>query len=840
QARLEAEAARLTEDFERDAAVRSEAEAELAAARAALAALPADDAEGAKAAQVAAETALKDARSQLAAAEAQADEAQAKLADIKARRRAAEEAASRQRQRQAQLTSEIERLQTEMTGLEDAAIHVLRVRQARNAEAEAEAALHDAERAVEQAETELVRLRTDEAEAEGPHDAASHAVKALEAEIAGLEKLLHRRDAGTSAPPVVERIRTREGYEKAVAAALGDDISASTDRTAALYWGGAEVAPLTLPAGAELLSDYAEAPGELAARLALCGLVDAADGPRLMVALEPGQRLVSREGHLWRWDGFTRTPEAPVSAAARLEQQARLDAARTELAARREELSAAAAQLETARNARLTCEESLRHVRQLTGPAQRTLSDARSKAAEESQAAERASLRRDSSTEALKRAEADFAAVTEALSFAEPTAAEEEAVLEAALATAREALAAARAAETEARGRLADLTRGQEQAAARRTAMEREIESWTARLASAEARIEQLTERRADVAAAAFSAKERPQALTEEIDGLSRELEALEEARKAAADALAVKDTAIREAEAAARRAFAAASQAREALAGWSVKLETSEARLAESVEIARHNFQRTPEGLLAIAEAHLDAESLGAFTPREADARLDTLRRERDQLGGVNMNAEEEAAELEDRLGVQIAERDDLVAAIAKLRQGVEALNVEGRERLVAAFETVNEHFKALFEALFGGGQAELRLVDADDPLKAGLEIFAQPPGKKLGTLNLMSGGEQALTATALIFAVFLSRPAPICVLDEVDAPLDDANVDRFCNMLNEMRQRTETRFVVITHNAVTMSRMDRLFGVTMREKGVSKLVSVDLAGAEQLVAAE
>jgi chromosome segregation protein len=230
----------------------------------------------------------------------------------------------------------------------------------------------------------------------------------------------------------------------------------------------------------------------------------------------------------------------------------------------------------------------------------------------------------------------------------------------------------------------------------------------------------------------------------------------------------------------------------------------------------------------------------MGEFTPRDAERKADELRRTRDQLGGVNMNAEEEAADLEERLGAQVTEKEDLVAAIAKLRQGVDALNAEGRERLLAAFETVNEHFKALFTALFRGGQAELRLVDADDPLQAGLEIMAQPPGKKLGTLNLMSGGEQALTAAALIFAVFLSRPAPICVLDEVDAPLDDANVDRFCNMLNEMRQRTDTRFVVITHNPVTMSRMDRLFGVTMREKGVSKLVSVDLQAAEELVAAE
>jgi chromosome segregation protein len=203
-------------------------------------------------------------------------------------------------------------------------------------------------------------------------------------------------------------------------------------------------------------------------------------------------------------------------------------------------------------------------------------------------------------------------------------------------------------------------------------------------------------------------------------------------------------------------------------------------------------------------------------------------------------MDAESEAADLGTRLGQQVSEKKDLIKAIAKLRKGVDSLNDEGRGRLLEAFETVNEHFKALFTALFRGGQAELRLIDADDPLAAGLEIFAQPPGKRLGTLRLMSGGEQALTAAALIFAVFLSNPAPICVLDEVDAPLDDANVDRFCRMLDEMRRRTNTRFVVITHNPVTMSRMDRLFGVTMREKGVSKLVSVDLNTAEELVAAE
>ena len=203
-----------------------------------------------------------------------------------------------------------------------------------------------------------------------------------------------------------------------------------------------------------------------------------------------------------------------------------------------------------------------------------------------------------------------------------------------------------------------------------------------------------------------------------------------------------------------------------------------------------------------------------------------------------MNLLAEDEANEYGYRLQTMKVERSDLTSAIAKLRDGIDELNAEGRERLVAAFDIINDNFKTLFEALFGGGQAELKLVESDDPLEAGLEIYACPPGKRLSVMSLMSGGEQALTAAALIFAVFLANPAPVCVLDEVDAPLDDANVDRYCRMLDEMRKRTDTRFIVITHNPVTMSRMDRLYGVTMPERGVSQLVSVDLTQAETLVA--
>ncbi|NEX93419.1 chromosome segregation protein SMC, partial [Caulobacter sp. 17J65-9] len=278
-------------------------------------------------------------------------------------------------------------------------------------------------------------------------------------------------------------------------------------------------------------------------------------------------------------------------------------------------------------------------------------------------------------------------------------------------------------------------------------------------------------------------------------------------------------------------------SEAREKRAGAEARDEAAGTRLAEVETHVRETVHMSPEELGKKLKEEAIAQPADAAG---AESLLYGLEREREALGAVNLRAEEEANEYQQRLNSMRSERADLTTAIAKLRDGIDELNAEGRERLLAAFEVINGHFQTLFQALFGGGQAELRLVESEDPLEAGLEIYACPPGKRLATMSLMSGGEQALTAAALIFGVFLANPAPICVLDEVDAPLDDANVDRFCRMLAEMRARTNTRFVAITHNPVTMARMDRLFGVTMAERGVSQLVSVDLSTAEEMVAAQ
>jgi len=250
-----------------------------------------------------------------------------------------------------------------------------------------------------------------------------------------------------------------------------------------------------------------------------------------------------------------------------------------------------------------------------------------------------------------------------------------------------------------------------------------------------------------------------------------------------------------------------------------------------------RERLDCAPEDTAGMAELKAD----DALPQRDAiDTRLQRLLRERDNMGPVNLRAESEAAEMDQQITGLQSERSDLVNAIARLRTGIASLNREGRERLLAAFELVNGSFGKLFTRLFGGGHAHLKLTEAEDPLEAGLEIMASPPGKRLQVMSLLSGGEQALTALSLLFAVFLTNPAPICVLDEVDAPLDDANVDRFCSLVEEMARSSATRFLVITHHRMTMARMDRLYGVTMAERGVSQLVSVDLQRAAELRAAE
>jgi chromosome segregation protein len=342
-----------------------------------------------------------------------------------------------------------------------------------------------------------------------------------------------------------------------------------------------------------------------------------------------------------------------------------------------------------------------------------------------------------------------------------------------------------------------------------------------------------LNERRGE----SFAERQALEGAPEEIEARRRalmsQLSEAEALRKAAADRLQQAENSQAELDKAAVAAIQALSDAREGRARAEERLAAADERRHE-VEARMQEALNSPPHLV-IRHTGLQPDDP---LPDVADVerRLERLKVERERLGAVNLRAEEEQRELSERHETIVTEREDVIEAIRKLRQAIQNLNREGRERLLAAFDVVNSHFQRLFTHLFGGGTAELQLIEAEDPLEAGLEILARPPGKKPQTMTLLSGGEQALTALALIFAVFLTNPAPICVLDEVDAPLDDHNVERYCNLMDEMAMSTETRFVVITHNPITMARMNRLFGVTMAEQGVSQLVSVDLQTAERL----
>jgi chromosome segregation protein len=390
-----------------------------------------------------------------------------------------------------------------------------------------------------------------------------------------------------------------------------------------------------------------------------------------------------------------------------------------------------------------------------------------------------------------------------------------------------------RAELAEARAQSQALAREAEIAARRLAAISVERQGWSERHEGTAAQVKTLQSRLDEARAERAGLDEAPRIFEEKRRGLMSEIEAAEAGRRGAADRLAEGENALAEADRKARAALEAMAEAREQGARAEERLEGDKRRLADLAHEIHEMLEVEPAQV-----AELAGIEPGKELPAVADveANLERLRRDRERLGAVNLRAEEELREVETQHGRLAAERDDLAEAIKRLRQGIQNLNREARERLLASFEVVDQHFRRLFAELFGGGNAELQLIESEDPLEAGLEIIAKPPGKKPATLSLLSGGEQALTALALIFAVFLTNPAPICVLDEVDAPLDDHNIERFCDLLDEMTRSTDTRFIIITHNPITMARMSRLYGVTMAERGISQLVSVDLEGAVKL----
>ena len=695
-----------------------------------------------------------------------------------------------------------------------------------------------AEETLAMADEARANAQAREADARAERSSAEGEVNALSAEVTALARLVERDTA--EGGQILDVLTVAQGYEKALGAALADDLRApQVEADGPSGWTALPdyTHAQALPEGVTPLTEFVKAPEVLARRLSQIGVVDSEVGPNLQAGLHPGQRLVSLEGDLWRWDGFRAWAEdAPSAAALRLQQLNRLE----EL---KQQLSHATARAEGAAKAHDTLRARLKE-----------LAEADQQARDARRAADTAV---NDANRALSRAEADrnlAGSRLEALGLS-VTRHEEEAM--AARQTLTEAEKGLDGLEDldEARTRVEDVKmtveaarltmmtkrsthdelRREGEARQRRAAdIVKEIKGWRTRLETAEARSAELQDRKTQSQAELEAARAKPGEIVDQRTDLTSQIKTAEARKPEATDALTKAEAALREAVTAERDAERAASEAREMRAASEARAEAAR----ETQTLARDRISEeqdtTPEALLNRLEA--DPDNMPAADAVEAD--VNRLKRQRDALGAVNLRAEEDAREVQEEHDALVAEKEDLEEAIRTLRNGIASLNREGRERLLTAFEQVNSNFNMLFKHLFGGGDANLVMVESDDPLEAGLEIMCQPPGKKLATLSLLSGGEQTLTALALIFAVFLANPAPICVLDEVDAPLDDANVGRFCDLLDEMCRRTETRFLIITHHAVTMSRMDRLFGVTMGEQGVSQLVSVDLKKAEAMVA--
>ena len=831
--RLKAEAARINADVEREERMAADArreldrlDHELSRLKAEIAAAPERGPELEKALLTA-----EDARK---AADGEVERLAGTLAAVEARANA-ESARKRDAEaRLARVVSQFEQARREREAL--GPLETPELATARAALETAQAELTVAREAVEAAEAARGDLARAEAEARTNARAAEDRLGRLQTEARGLAQLLvsGKRDH----PPALDKVSAAKGYEAALAAALGDDLDAALDARAAAHWAGADAPSPVWPRGVEPLAAHVTAPAELAARLALCAVASQSEAPRLAKQLPTGARLVTVEGDLYRWDGFVSRAEAPRPAAVRLAQRTRLAELEAEIDTGKPALEAAQAAQKSATETFRAAEEAVKTARLKPFAADKAVTAGRDRVESLMRDQTRREARAQALDETVARLDDEVAEAKAALETAQSVEAPSETIagLRDELTAARLNADAARQAAQTARSTRDEEARDRAGREQRLGSLSRAHEGWAGRSKESAARVAALGKDADKTAALLKQAEIAPQGFAEQRGTLMDALIAAETRKAASSEALSLAETTAGDSDRDSRAAEAAAGAAREARAGLAVRAEAATERLVEAEANVRETAQMSPDEL---GQKLIDDAIARPPDTAGAESLLSGLEREREALGAVNLRAEDEANEYGERLGAMKSERIDLTQAIAKLRDGIDELNAEGRERLVAAFDVINANFKALFEALFGGGQAELKLVESDDPLEAGLEIYACPPGKRLSVMSLMSGGEQALTAAALIFGVFLANPAPVCVLDEVDAPLDDANVDRFCRMLHEMRSRTDTRFIVITHNPVTMSRMDRLYGVTMPERGMSQLVSVNLNQAEQIVAA-
>jgi chromosome segregation protein len=834
-ARLKSQIETVLQDVQRETQTLADAEAQLTRLAEEEAEIRASISDDEQAAEAEAAAELEAAVAALSDSEAAYDAANRAAAEYQARKQALENTLAQNAQRREKLLAEQKQAENSRGDVENAIAADFDVAARRSELQELDGKNNAATKALSEAEAAYRAAREAQSAAAEPAREARAAVERLVGERQALARLFAQQDNADYAA-LVDDVTVTHGYETALGAALGDDLEASPDMDAPAVWAklGAEALTQNLPHGVESLAVYVAGSPLLTRALSQVGLVARDEGASLQSALLPGQKLVSPEGDLWRWDGYSHKAEAPTGAAKRLAQRARLEELQDDISAAETASAAALAAQDEARHAVEAASTAQDMARQEAGTAQSALAEAQKSMAEAESAVAAQNEKLKALDGSLTRIAADLDELveTDKATNADLQGLGGQDELLQAVETARDDMEAARLTHGEKRGALDGLKSRRETRNARMQRVADDGAQWSQRKRAAGSHIEALAARQAASEEELSGYQNVPDNLAARRAKLADLVAEAEATRQKAADALAQAESKLGAADAQVKEAQAITAAARETQVRLEATLEANQQRLQENAQRVREALQIEPEQALAVS-GH-DPEK--PFPEAEAmESKLEKLRRERENLGGVNLRAADEADEVQAQIDTMTAEHEELTAAINKLRHGIGQLNREGRQRLLAAFESVNAHFKRLFTQLFGGGSAELTLTESDDPLQAGLEILAHPPGKKPQVMSLLSGGEQALTATALIFAVFLTNPSPICVLDEVDAPLDDANVERFCNLVKEIADETDTRFLVITHHALTMARMDRLFGVTMQERGVSQLLSVDLTTAEQ-----
>ncbi len=767
-------------------------------------------------------------------AEAEATRATESAAEATARANAAQQMLTQAEQRDRRIREQVARLTEERARVAARQVDPARLAALTTASADAAAALGAARATLEAAEQARSATATRLATTREAQTTADSARARLAAECQALAEVLAVKD-GERWPPMVDALTVPAGLEAALGAVLGEELTSALNPAAARHWVELPAfdPPPALPDGAAPLATLVKGPPALSRALSQIGLIEEEGlGPARQADLRPGQVLVSRAGAIWRWDGYTIRAGTPTAAAVRLQQRNRLAGLRDRLATA--EATAATARADRAQaetDARQAVEEEQR-ARTARRDLEQRVERARTELASLTAQAETEKVRLAAADDQLGRAAGELEEAASALAQARAAHAglPDIATLRQAVEAARTALARARSQDSSARGARDAMIRDHAARLNRRRTIVAEREGWSERARDARDRVTDLAERLVGADLDQRQVEAAPAAIAARRAAALDALAAAEGAHRRAAEVL---NQAIQAAEAAdrgSRQADSAVTAAREAVIRAEALKQQADHAWGTVAERILERLGANPA--LPDPPAEVTAE-----TEEKARRKWERLLKEREEMGPVNLRAEIEAAEVEERVNSIDRDRDELTTAIAKLRGSIGHINREGREKLNAVFQQVDRHFQALFTRMFGGGRAHLALVGSDDPLEAGLEIYAQPPGKKLATLSLLSGGEQALTALSLIFAVFRCNPAPVCVLDEVDAPLDDANVERFCQLLADMVRETGTRFLVVTHHPLTMARMDRLYGVTMQERGVSRLLSVDLAQAELML---